>query len=31
MKEYNTTHTREKIRKEYQKVTDDVLLEYRDE
>lgn len=31
MKEYNTIHTREKIRKEYQKVTDDVLLEYRDE
>ncbi|EKF84900.1 glycosyltransferase family 2 protein [Methanobacterium formicicum] len=31
MKEYNTTHTREKIRKEYQKVTDNVLLEYRDE
>ncbi|MFA0834452.1 MAG: glycosyltransferase family 2 protein [Methanobacterium formicicum] len=31
MKEYNTTNTREKIRKEYQKVTDDVLLEYRDE
>lgn len=28
MKEYNTINTREKIREEYQRITDEVLLEY---
>lgn len=28
MKEYNTIDTREKIREEYQRITDEVLLEY---
>lgn len=31
MKEYNTINTREKIRGEYQKITDEVLSEYNEE
>jgi hypothetical protein len=31
MKEYNTINTREKIREEYQRITDEVLLEYDNE